>query len=211
MRNALGLMVGDCCFGGPDRRRLVLDLFAARRIGIRPRHRGRRAKPSGFRRSAKAADDVDVTAAISANHSAIAGDACCRPPRPPWSRSRPGALRQSGRARRQPRGRGRHHRRTRFRLRAFQAARFSRRQGSRADLRRRSVAGQHARGAQGAGGPVHQGGVLLDRQACRLSSGDSPAGLCRRAYRRHPHLVACQSQQQEDDGAAGQGRNRKGL
>ena len=42
-------------------------------------------------------------------------------------------------------------------------------------------------------------------------SRNSPAGLCRRSYRRHPHLVACQPQQQEAERAAGQGRDRKGF
>ncbi len=35
--------------------------------------------------------------------------------------------------------------------------------------------------------------------------------LARGPHGRHPHLVARQSQQQEDDGAAGQGRDREGL
>ena len=87
----------------------------------------------------------------------------------------------------------------------------SSRQGSRADLRRRPVAGQHACGAEGAGRRMHQGAVFPDRQARDLSSGDPEAGSRRRPHRRRAHLVARQSEQQEDDGAAGQGRGREGF
>ena len=119
-------------------------------------------------------------------------------------------LRQSGCARRQPRRRRRHHGRTGLRLPAIQAARLSHRQGSGADLRRRSVA-DHPLGAEVAGRGMHQGNVLPGRQALHLSSGNSQAGRRRRPHRRLPHLVACASRQQEADRAAGQGRDRKGF
>ena len=118
-------------------------------------------------------------------------------------------LHQSERARRRPHGRDRHHRRSGLRLRAFQAARLPARQGSGADLRRRPVAGQYARRAEGAGGRMHHRHFLLDRQARDLLSGNPQAGLRGRPHRRHPHLVACHADQQEADRGPAQGRNRK--
>ena len=53
--------------------------------------------------------------------------------------------------------------------------------------------------------------VLPGRQAHHLSSGNPQAGRRRRPHRRLAHLVARASRQQEDDGAAGQGRDREGL
>ena len=64
-------------------------------------------------------------------------------------------LRQSRCARRQPHRRDRHHGRSRLRLPAIQAVRLPDRQGSRAHVRRRSVA-DHARRAEGAGGRMHE-------------------------------------------------------
>ena len=158
---------------------------------------GPRAKPA-------AKDDVEVTAALS--------KPAPRPRRSPLRTSRAAEvrLRQSRCARRQPHRRDRHHGRTGLRLPALQAVRLPDRQGGRADLRRRSVA-DHAGGAEGAGGRMHQGGVLPDRQARDLSSRNPQAGRRGRPHRRLPHLVACESRQQEDDGAAGQGRDREGL
>ena len=56
-----------------------------------------------------------------------------------------------------------------------------------------------------------KGGVLPGRQAHHLSSGNPQAGRGRRPHRRLAHLVARASRQQEDDRAAGQGRDREGL
>ena len=115
------------------------------------------------------------------------------------------------RARRRPHRRDRHHRRAGLRLRAFQAARLPARQGSGADLRRRPVAGQYARGAEGAGGGMHDRHFLPDRQARDLLSGNPEAGLRGRPHRRLPHLVARQPHQQEADRGAAQGGDRERL
>ena len=70
---------------------------------------------------------------------------------------------------------------------------------------------QYARGSQGTGGRMHDRHFLPDRQARDLPSGDPEAGICGRAHRRRAHLVARQSQQQEADRGAAQGRDREGL
>ena len=147
-------------------------------------------------------DDVEITASLSKPAPAPA-------PVPAAAADAIG-LRQSRRAWRQPHCRDRHHRRSRLRLPAIQAVRFPHRQGSRAHLRRRSVA-DHARRAEGAGGRMHQGPVLPGRQAHHLSSGNSQAGLRRRPHRRLAHLVARPSRRQEDDRAADEGRDRERL
>ena len=76
--------------------------------------------------------------------------------------------------------RDRHHRRARLRLRALQAIRFPARPRSRAHLRRRPVAGEHAGGAQGARRQLPQGDVLRDRRARDVASGNRQAGRRRR-------------------------------
>ena len=131
-------------------------------------------------------------------------------PLPPPPRHQPARLQQPERARRRPHRRDRHHRRPRLRLRAFQAARFPARQGGRADLRRRPMAAQHARRAQGARRRMHHRHLLLDRQARDLLSGDPEAGLRGRPHRRLAHLVARQPQQQEADrGRSARKRSRR--
>jgi len=54
---------------------------------------------------------------------------------------------------------------TGFRFRAFQAVRLSRRQGGRADLRRRSVAGEYARSTQGARDECTKAGSSIGKHA----------------------------------------------
>ena len=71
--------------------------------------------------------------------------------------------------------RDRHHRRPGLRLRAFQAIRLPARQGGRADLRRRPVAGEHAGRAQGAGRQLPESHVLRDRRARDVASRRSPS------------------------------------
>ena len=127
------------------------------------------------------------------------------PPRPPAPRLDPPALQQSERARHRPHRRDRHDRRSRFRLRAFQGARLPARQGSGADVRRRPVAGEHACGAEDAGGGMHHRHLLPDRQARHLLSRNPQAGDGGRPYHRLAHLVACRPRQQEADRAAAQG------
>ena len=183
MRNALGLMLASVVAAVVIAGVWYLVTSSPRADLAPPQTVAAAQARAACRRRGQASaakDDVEVTAALSgqARRAAAAQN----------------GLRQSRRARRQPRGRDRHHGRTGLRLRAFQAARFSRRQGSGADIRRRSVAGQHAGGAEGAGGRMHQGGVLPDRQARHLSSGDPQAGGRGRPHRRRPHLVARQSE-----------------
>ena len=120
------------------------------------------ARPIHCRRRRRKAERRPRTIAVSG--------ARCRAGAAPVAGAAEAGLRQSQCAGRRPRGRDRHHRRAGIRLRAFQAARFPHRQGSRADLRRRPVAGQHARRAEGAGGRMHQRHVLRGRQARDLSS-----------------------------------------
>ena len=81
----------------------------------------------------------------------------------------------------------------------FKQLDFLQRQGSRADVRRRSVAGEHAGGAEGAGRRVHHRDLLPDRQARDLLSGNPQAGRRGGPHRRLAHLVARQSHQQEAD------------
>src|SRR6266436_9094639 len=56
---------------------------------------------------------------------------------------------------------------------------------------------------------VHQGGVLPDRQARVLPPRNSQTGGRGRPQRRRAYLVACEPEQQENERAAGQGRDRK--
>ena len=179
MRNALGLMLASVVAAVVIAAVFGFGLFAARRSAAPPRQlpparpspcRHRRSRRQGRRRD----HGGDCRQAA----------ACRAAPAPaPMPVQQKSTCANPERARRQPRGRDRHHGRTRLRLRAFQAVRLPHRQGSRADLRRRSVAGQHARRAEGAGGRMHQGRVLLDRQARDLSSGNPPPGAAPPATR----------------------------
>src|SRR6266478_521152 len=56
---------------------------------------------------------------------------------------------------------------------------------------------------------MHQGGVFPDRQARVLPPRNSQTGGGGRAQRRRPYLVACEPEQQENERAAGQGRDRE--
>ena len=68
----------------------------------------------------------------------------------------------------------------------FKQLDFLRRQGSGADLRRRSLARPHPGGAEGARRRVHHRHLLCDRQARDLLSGRAEAGCRRGPYGRHP-------------------------
>ncbi len=120
-----------------------------------------------------------------------------------------GQLRKPERHRRVARGANRHHWRSRLRLRAFQATRLPARQGSGADVRRRTMAGQHAIGSQDARRRMYQGDLFPDRQARHLLSRDPQACRSGRSHHRRAYVVACQPQQQEADRRPAQGRNRE--
>ena len=125
------------------------------------------AARSGARRRQSPVAQSRIVAApvVQASHASTAAPAAApmlSPRMHPLRRYRPLRRRRSHRPRRD-RGQGhsdmqqsecarpfphrgdRHHRRSRFRHRALQAIRLPARQGSRADLRRRTLAGQHAR------------------------------------------------------------------
>ena len=121
-------------------------------------------------------------------------------------------LRQAGRHGPCAHRRDRHDRRAGLRLRAFQAVRFPARRRSGVDLRRRSVAGEHARRAQGARRQLSQGDVLRDRPARDVASGNRQAGGGRRQHHRHPHLVAQGSGEEPvcERRRTGQARDRDG-
>ena len=80
------------------------------------------------------------------------------------------AVQQSRCARPLPHRPNRHDRRPRIRHRALQAVRLPARQGDRADVRRRPVAGEYADGAQGAAGQLPEGDLLRDRRARDVGS-----------------------------------------
>ena len=94
-------------------------------------------------------------------------------------------LRESERDRHLSHGRDRHHRRSWLRLRALQEARLPARGRDRADVRRRPVAAQYAAGTRRARQPLHQGGLLRDRQALDVGAGPAQAGRRGRTYDRH--------------------------
>ena len=168
MRSALGLMlasvVAAVVIAG------VFFFVLSPRVPIWPlRKPSPPAWPSRCRLPAAklaARDDVEVTAAISGK----ARRAACARRRAKAACANPDALGVSRVVEIDTTGG------PGFGFETFQAARFPHRQGSRADLRRRPVAGQYAGGAEGARRRMHQGGVLPDRQARDLSSGNPAAG-----------------------------------
>jgi hypothetical protein len=100
---------------------------------------------------------------------------------------------------------GRHHGRTGFRLRAVQGARLPRPQGGGADVRRRSLAGQHASRARRARASLRQSDILPRRQARTVAPRHHEAGCRRGAHRRRAYLVARQPRRPQVAGQKGQG------
>ena len=87
---------------------------------------------------------------------------------------------------------------------------ISQRQGSRDDLRRRSVAANTPAVLKALADECTTGIFFPIGKHLDLLSGNPETGRCGRPYHRLPHLVARHAHQQEADGRPAQGRNRTG-